>query len=72
VLHGRRYGNLVVIAGRTDPPVAELVRRVAGDWFPGRVLHGAELDRFTAGARVVDDATAQPSAPPPAATFGEF
>lgn len=65
VLRGRRYGNLVLVAGRTAPPVAELTRRAAGDWFPGRVLYGAELDRFVGGARVVDDATARPSAPPP-------
>lgn len=65
VLRGRRYGNLVLVAGRTAPPVAELTRRAAGDWFPGRVLYGAELDRFVGGARVVNDATARPSAPPP-------
>ncbi|ROT32937.1 spermidine synthase [Micromonospora sp. HM5-17] len=70
VLRGRRYGNLVLVAGRTAPPVAELTRRVAGDWFPGRVLHGAELDRFAGGARVVDDARARPSAPPPSGLLG--
>lgn len=70
VLRGRRYGNLVLVAGRTDQrSLPELIRRVAGDWFPGRVLHGADLDRFTGGARVVIDATARPSAPPPAGTF---
>jgi spermidine synthase len=69
VLRGRRYGNLVLVAGRVGPPVPELTRRVAGDWFPGRVLHGEELDRFTGGARVVRDATARPSTPPPAGTF---
>lgn len=70
VLRGRRYGNLVLVAGRTDPPVPELTRRVAGDWFPGRVLAAAELDRFTGGAPVIQDTTAQPSTPPPAGTFG--
>jgi spermidine synthase len=69
VLRGRRYGNLVLIAGRSDPPVAQLTRRAAGDWFPGRVLHGVELDRFTGGAPVVRDATARPSEPPPAGTL---
>jgi spermidine synthase len=44
VLRGRRFGNLVVVAGRTPPPVAELTRRAAGDWFPARVE--TELDRF--------------------------
>ena len=36
VLHGRRFGNVVLVAG-TDLPVAELSRRVAGDPFPARV-----------------------------------
>ena len=40
VLRGRRYGNLVLVAGRVEPPVPELTRRAAGDWFPGRVLAG--------------------------------
>jgi spermidine synthase len=70
VLRGRRYGNLVLIAGRTELPIAELTRRAAGDWFPGRVLHGDELDRFAAGAPVVRDSTARPSSPPPPGTFG--
>ncbi|BCB82547.1 fused MFS/spermidine synthase [Phytohabitans flavus] len=65
VLRGRRYGNLVVVAGHAEPPIPELTRRVAGDWFPGRLIHGDELSRFTHGAKVVDDASAQPSNPPP-------
>jgi spermidine synthase len=70
VLRGRRYGNLVLVAGRTEPPVADLARRAAGDWFPGRVLPETELERFVGGARIVCDATARPSTPPPAGTFG--
>jgi spermidine synthase len=70
VLRNRRYGNLVLVAGRVEPPVPELIRRAAGDWFPGRVLHGDDLDRFASGARVVVDGTARPSLPPPAGTFG--
>ena len=66
VLRGRRYGNLVVVAGHAEPPIPALSRRVAGDWFPGRVVYDGELDRFTHGAKVVDDASAQPSTPPPA------
>ncbi|MFG3688599.1 spermidine synthase [Micromonospora sp. NPDC047740] len=69
VLRGRRYGNLVLVASRVDPPVAELSRRAAGDWFPGRVLAGDELDRFAGGAAVVPDADARDSTPPPPGIF---
>ncbi|MTK01685.1 spermidine synthase [Micromonospora sp. CP22] len=69
VLRGRRYGNLVLVAGRQDPPVAALARRAAGDWFPGRVLSDAELDRFTGGASVVHDDDAVDSTPPPPGIF---
>ncbi|BCL16451.1 spermidine synthase [Micromonospora sagamiensis] len=69
VLRGRRYGNLVLVAGRQEPPVAALTRRAAGDWFPGRVVAGAELDRFVGGATVVQDAGATASTPPPPGLF---
>jgi spermidine synthase len=70
LLRGRRYGNLVLVASRVDLPLAKLVRRAAGDWFPARVLHGDELDRFTGGAKPVVDRDAQPSTPPPPEPFG--
>jgi spermidine synthase len=69
VLRGRRYGNLVLVASRVEPPVPELARRAAGDWFPGRVLAAAELDRFAGGATVVRDADATDSTPPPPGIF---
>ncbi|MEU1605921.1 spermidine synthase [Micromonospora matsumotoense] len=69
VLRGRRHGNLVLVAGRVEPPVPELTRRAAGDWFPGRVLAGDQLDRFAAGAAVVTDADATGSVPPPPGIF---
>lgn len=65
VLRGRRFGNLVVAAGRRGLPIAELTRRAAGDPFPGRVVHGGDVERFAAGARPVTDAEAAPSPPPP-------
>jgi spermidine synthase len=67
VLRGRRFGNVVVLAGRTPPPVAELTRRAAGDWFPGRVE--TDLDRFAAGATPVTDVDAIPSPAPPEGLF---
>ncbi|MFB9238031.1 spermidine synthase [Plantactinospora siamensis] len=69
VLRGRRFGNLVLLAGRGELPVAGLARRAAGDWFPGRVLAADELDRFAGGARAVPDSAARPSTPPPAGIF---
>jgi S-adenosyl-L-methionine-dependent methyltransferase len=68
VLRGRRFGNLVVLAGRTPAPVAALVRRAAGDWFPGRVE--TDLDRFANGAAPVTDRIAIASPAPPAGLFG--
>ncbi|GAA0802746.1 spermidine synthase [Spirilliplanes yamanashiensis] len=67
VLRGRRFGNVVVLAGRTAPPVAELSRRAAGDWFPGRVE--ADLERWAAGAVPVLDTAAEPSPAPPPGLF---
>ncbi|MEU4214554.1 fused MFS/spermidine synthase [Actinoplanes sp. NPDC026623] len=67
VLRGRRFGNLVVLAGRTPPPVPELSRRVAGDWFPGRVE--TDLDRFAAGHAAATDIDAVPSPAPPEGLF---
>ena len=69
VLRGRRFGNLVVLAGRTPLPIAELTRRAAGDWFPGRVE--TDLDRFAGGAGPVPDASAVPSPMPPDGLFGD-
>jgi spermidine synthase len=57
VLHGRRLGNLVLVASERPLPYGELQRATAADPFPARVLGGAELIRFASGARVVTDAT---------------
>jgi hypothetical protein len=69
VLRGRRFGNLVLAVSPGPLPVDALIRRAAGDPMPGRVLHGRDLTRFTAGAKPVTDATAVPS---PAAPPGAF
>ena len=69
VLRGRRFGNLVLAASPSPLPTDTLTRRAAGDPMPGRVLHGRDLARFTAGAKPVIDATATPS---PAAPPGAF
>ena len=69
VLRGRRFGNLVLAAAQGELPLAGLARRAAGDPFPGRLVHGADLDRFAAGAKPVTDAEAQPSPAPPPDVF---
>jgi len=69
VLRGRRFGNIVAAGSSRDLPVDALARRVAGDPFPGRILSGAELDRFIAGAKPITDASAEPSPAPPADLF---
>ena len=71
VLRGRRFGNLVLAVSQEPLPADALTRRAAGDPMPGRVLHGRDLDRFTAGAKPVTDATAAPSpaAPPEAFAY---
>ncbi len=69
VLRGRRFGNLVLAAAHRGLPVAGLARRAAADPFPGRLVHGADLDRFAAGARPITDARAQPSPAPPPGIF---
>jgi spermidine synthase len=65
VLRGRRFGNLILVGGRVEPPIAALTRKAAGDPFPGRVVYGADLTNFIAGASPVTDATARPSPNPP-------
>jgi spermidine synthase len=69
VLRGRRFGNLVLAASDAELPVAGLARRTAGDPFPGRIVAGADLDRFAAGAKPVCDAQAVPPPVPPPHLF---
>jgi SAM-dependent methyltransferase len=68
VLRGRRFGNLVLVAGSGGLPLDLLARRVAADPFPARVEHG---ETFAGTAPVVTDATAVPSPRPPAGFFGQ-
>jgi spermidine synthase len=57
VLRGRRTGNLVLLASTAVLPLEDLTRRVAADPFPARVVAGADLSRFAAGAAAVTDAS---------------
>lgn len=49
VLRGKKLGNVILVAG-SRLPLEKLALAVAHDPFPGRLLHGSEVDRFTAGA----------------------
>jgi spermidine synthase len=69
VLKGRRFGNLVLAASGEPLPIAGLDRRTAADPFPARLLHGPELDKFTAGAAPITDANPEPSPAPPQGFF---
>lgn len=51
VLRGRRYGNLVLVAGPLDP--GHLDRRTRVLAVPAHVVAGADLVRFAAGARPI-------------------
>ncbi|WP_426508302.1 spermidine synthase [Dactylosporangium sp. McL0621] len=71
VLRGRRFGN-VILAAAVEPgriPQAPLARAGAADPFPARLVAGDDLTDLVAGARVVTDATATASPPPPANLF---
>jgi spermidine synthase len=69
VLRGRRFGNLVLAASRRELPDAGLRRAVAADPFPARLVSGADLVKFAAGARPSTDATARPSPVAPGDAF---
>jgi spermidine synthase len=69
VLGGSRFGNLVVAAADNELPVAGLTRRAAVDPVPARLVAGAALDRFVAGAEPITDADAGPSPAPPPDVF---
>lgn len=73
VLRGRRFGNLIVIAQSpwAEPlDIAALTRRSAGDPWPARVLHGADLEAFVGDHLPLTDATATGSPVPPPGVFG--
>ncbi|WP_346093844.1 fused MFS/spermidine synthase [Pseudonocardia benzenivorans] len=70
VWHGRRFGNLLLLASADPLPLGDLARATAADPFPAGVRHGAELRRFARTGAVVTDRTAVPSPVPPAGFFG--
>ena len=69
VLKGRRFGNVVLIAGRDPLPLEWLPRLMARGPHPAAVLAGREILDWTAGAPVVTDQTATLSPAPSAGLF---
>jgi hypothetical protein len=69
VLRGRRYGNFVLVASPSPLPLDWIPRLLAGGPHPARLVHGAELLNWIAGAPIVTDATATPSPPPSRGVF---
>jgi spermidine synthase len=69
VLRYRRFGNLVVVASDRELPVSGLIRRIAADPFPARLMEGAALDQFVAGCAPIVDAHAEPSPAMPPEVF---
>jgi hypothetical protein len=69
VLRGRRFGNLVVVASDRELPVSGLMRRIAADPFPARLMEGAALDQWVAGCAPIVDAHAEPSPAMPPEVF---
>jgi spermidine synthase len=69
VLRGRRFGNLVIVASDHELPVSGLIRRIAADPFPARLVEGAALDQFVAGCAPIVDANAEPSPVMPPEVF---
>ncbi|MGX9297269.1 spermidine synthase [Tsukamurella paurometabola] len=67
VLKGRRFGNLVLVAGAVPD---RLARRLAGDPFPGTLLAGPDATRFVGGAKPFTSANTQDSPMPPRGVFG--
>ncbi|GAA5055822.1 spermidine synthase [Thermocatellispora tengchongensis] len=69
VMRGRRFGNLIVAASRVELPLDDLVRRAAGGLTQARCLHGATLERFTAGAAVIHEGDSVVAPVPPPSLF---
>ncbi|HVL83408.1 MAG TPA: fused MFS/spermidine synthase [Pseudonocardia sp.] len=70
ILHGPRFGNLVLLGSAAPLPLAGLARAAAADLFPARLLDDAATRALAAGAPVTVDGTAVPSPTPPEGFFG--
>ena len=65
ILRGRRFGNLVLVAGHRPLPAEELGRLAHRDSELARLVDGKDLERFSSGHSEVHDAEAVDSPAPP-------
>ncbi|MBB4687645.1 spermidine synthase [Amycolatopsis jiangsuensis] len=72
VLRGRRFGNLVLAASRTELPTAELTRRAASSPYPARCVHDGDLRALRGKAQPMTDAEAVVAPAPPEDVLGLF
>ncbi|MDO9395032.1 MAG: fused MFS/spermidine synthase [Herbiconiux sp.] len=69
MLKARRFGNVVAYASAAPLPFDDLPRRLAGDPVAAKLVQGAELRNFVAGAPVSTDQTATRSPAPARSIF---
>ena len=69
ILKGRRFGNLVLVGSAAQLPFDWMPRLLAAGPHPSKVVAGAELREFIAGAAIVTDATGVQSPPPSKGIF---
>ena len=69
LLKGKRFGNIVGVAGTNFEVVNGLPSELGHELFPSKLLRGAELDKLIAGAPVITDQTALGSPDPDKEVF---
>lgn len=69
VLKGRRFGNIVLVASKSELPLEWMPRLLASGPHLSKLVSGPEMTQFIAGAPVVTDATSTPSPPPSKSIF---
>ena len=69
VLKGRRFGNIVLVGSASELPFEWMPRLLSAGPHPSKLVAGAELREFIAGAPVSTDATATQSPPPSKGVF---
>ncbi|MCU1440757.1 MAG: spermine synthase [Rhodoglobus sp.] len=69
VLKGRRFGNIVLVGSASELPFEWMPRLLSAGPHPSKLVAGAELREFIAGAPVSTDATSTQSPPPSKGVF---